>query len=356
MANQLSKTGIGTTETIEAWHVTQSIDAFKATEAYDLFTSGSIGHTGQFSVTGTNTELGKLGNFESSYSSTNYIRIKRTGEEHLDLGASSAAYGGWIGSSGKLNFSVNGDSITSPAATIATNGTFTVNGFIVGDTAAIGTSTITSVGRTTTFQNVGGYISSQGFDSRTTHTVTVPNAPNWYRILKWGGISRGGGVIKLSTVGGDFAPATWVIKCFKTYGADPSKHTLKLEQYGNTDYITDARIVTDSSDDITYLEIYSPQISIGGIPTDLLLSVYDDKLLGYNDYTEVFTGTLNTTTGTSAIKLELPFIEDGTSVESLHVSSSVITSGMVSFTNLPTSDPGVPGRLYRSGDDVKIST
>ena len=28
----------------------------------------------------------------------------------------------------------------------------------------------------------------------------------------------------------------------------------------------------------------------------------------------------------------------------------------IDFTNLPTSDPGVAGRLFRSGNDVKIST
>ena len=28
----------------------------------------------------------------------------------------------------------------------------------------------------------------------------------------------------------------------------------------------------------------------------------------------------------------------------------------VKFTNLPTSDPGVAGRLWRSGTDLKIST
>jgi hypothetical protein len=28
----------------------------------------------------------------------------------------------------------------------------------------------------------------------------------------------------------------------------------------------------------------------------------------------------------------------------------------IDFTSLPTSDPGVAGRLFRSGNDVKIST
>ncbi len=78
-----------------------------------------------------------------------------------------------------------------------------------GQEVKILTSNITSLGRATTFENVGGFVSSQGFDSRTTHTVTVPNAPNWYRILKWDGSSnRGASGIKLSVTGGAFAPAT----------------------------------------------------------------------------------------------------------------------------------------------------
>ena len=33
-----------------------------------------------------------------------------------------------------------------------------------------------------------------------------------------------------------------------------------------------------------------------------------------------------------------------------------VTGAQVDFTALPTSDPGVAGRLFRSGNDVKIST
>ena len=42
MANQLSKTGITTGNTVRSWHVTQSIDAFNGTEAYDITLSGSL--------------------------------------------------------------------------------------------------------------------------------------------------------------------------------------------------------------------------------------------------------------------------------------------------------------------------
>jgi hypothetical protein len=37
MANILNKTGITTGNTVETYHVTQSIDAFTGTVAYDLY-------------------------------------------------------------------------------------------------------------------------------------------------------------------------------------------------------------------------------------------------------------------------------------------------------------------------------
>lgn len=46
MANTLNKIGITTGNTVEAYHVTQSIDAFTSTEAYDISLSGSFNMTG----------------------------------------------------------------------------------------------------------------------------------------------------------------------------------------------------------------------------------------------------------------------------------------------------------------------
>lgn len=42
MALTLSQTGIAQTQTINAWHVTQSVDAFTGIEAYDITISGSL--------------------------------------------------------------------------------------------------------------------------------------------------------------------------------------------------------------------------------------------------------------------------------------------------------------------------
>jgi len=51
MAKILSQAGIETANTVEAWHVTQSIDAFTGAEAYDITLSGSLVVTG--SITGS---------------------------------------------------------------------------------------------------------------------------------------------------------------------------------------------------------------------------------------------------------------------------------------------------------------
>jgi len=52
MANILNKTGITTGNTVQAYHVTQSIDALTGTEAYDITISGSLTTTGSVNVKG----------------------------------------------------------------------------------------------------------------------------------------------------------------------------------------------------------------------------------------------------------------------------------------------------------------
>ena len=52
MALSLTKTGITTGNTVEAFHVTQSIDAFTGTEAYNIILSGSLQVTGSVAVQG----------------------------------------------------------------------------------------------------------------------------------------------------------------------------------------------------------------------------------------------------------------------------------------------------------------
>ena len=52
MANTLSKTGITTGNTVQAYHVTQSIDAFSGISAYDITLSGSLTVSGSVSIKG----------------------------------------------------------------------------------------------------------------------------------------------------------------------------------------------------------------------------------------------------------------------------------------------------------------
>lgn len=67
MAKILSKVGITTGESVDAWHITQSIDAFTKVEAYDIAISGSFTLTGSLKVNG-NMYGDTLGS--SSYSPT----------------------------------------------------------------------------------------------------------------------------------------------------------------------------------------------------------------------------------------------------------------------------------------------
>ena len=62
MALVLSKTGITTSNTVEAWHVSQSVDAFTGIAAYDISISGSLRVTG--SVVSTQ---GMSGSFTGSF-------------------------------------------------------------------------------------------------------------------------------------------------------------------------------------------------------------------------------------------------------------------------------------------------
>lgn len=52
MANILSKTGITTGQSVDAWHITQSVDAFTGDVDYDITVSGSFTLTGSLYIDG----------------------------------------------------------------------------------------------------------------------------------------------------------------------------------------------------------------------------------------------------------------------------------------------------------------
>jgi hypothetical protein len=164
---------------------------------------------------------------------------------------------------------------------------------------------------------VKGDFSARNIESIGNNTgVTFPAVLGWYRIMEWGGASRGGTVVKLSTTGGNVAPTTYVINAFKTYGDPASTNTLKLEQYGNSSYLTKARIATDSVTNITHLEVYLNALGSGGAVVPMM--VFHDSLLGYDNNTIVYSGTVSLAPLTSDVQEELPFVHEGTSVEKLY--------------------------------------
>ena len=62
MARQLSKTGVNTGATVEALHVSQSVDAFTGLASYDITISGSLVITGSTVLSGSTSLVGISGN------------------------------------------------------------------------------------------------------------------------------------------------------------------------------------------------------------------------------------------------------------------------------------------------------
>jgi hypothetical protein len=70
MAKILTKAGVTTGNTVEAFHVTQSIDAFTGIDAYDISLSGSFNMTGSTNINGDTTITGSLTINQTSISSS----------------------------------------------------------------------------------------------------------------------------------------------------------------------------------------------------------------------------------------------------------------------------------------------
>ena len=150
MANILSKTGITTSNPIETWQISQSIDAFTGTAAYDITLSGSLELTG--SVNSLNGFTGNL-NGTASY-------------------ATPVLGGGVLSGSSQIASDISGSFIQAEYLTLAENGnltngriltagsnitftdlgagsTLTLNGSDSGVTSVTGTSPVVSSGGNT---------------------------------------------------------------------------------------------------------------------------------------------------------------------------------------------------------------
>ena len=82
MALTLSKTGIAQTQTINAWHVTQSVDAFTGTSAYDITISGSLTVIGPLNATAS--AANKVFVASNASTDTNYTLVFKNSAAALD--------------------------------------------------------------------------------------------------------------------------------------------------------------------------------------------------------------------------------------------------------------------------------
>jgi len=134
-------------------------------------------------------------------------------------------------------------------------------------------------------------------------STSTNNTAGWYPLAHWGTSSgnRGGFIIYVSYTGGSWGPTTYVIKVFKDWG---STGTILVEKYGGNNYITDVRIIANSSS-VYYLELYLTAQSVGHS-----FSAYYEGY-GYDESgtsTMTFVNTslaLSTNTGTVAASMGL---------------------------------------------------
>ena len=140
MAKTFSKSGITTGNTVEAWHVTQSIDAFNGTEAYDINLSGSFNMTGPI-----NGQSGLINPLTASFaiSSSNAFSASNALTASYVVSASNAL---------TASFAPN---------IFNSNGTITSN-----RTASLGSNTLSFDGTNSniifTPNNAGGYLQLEG--------------------------------------------------------------------------------------------------------------------------------------------------------------------------------------------------
>jgi hypothetical protein len=133
MAKELSKTGISTSSTIQAGHVSQSIDALTGTEAYDITISGSLTATGSVQIKGSVTLQEQV-----ALTGVGSDSISSTGTNVLTIDASGNIYktGSYDGGSGGTTVVANpGSSGDGPLETI----TIGSQNFSVGGVGSVGT-------------------------------------------------------------------------------------------------------------------------------------------------------------------------------------------------------------------------
>ena len=153
MALVLSKTGITTSNTVEAWHVTQSVDALTGTAAYNISISGSLTVTG--SVVSTQ---GMSGSFTGSFGGN----LNGTA-----LLATSASFASTAANATSASFASTASYISSIASSsFATTSSYSVSSsFATTSSFSISSSFATTASFVRVFPYTGSAIISGSFET-----------------------------------------------------------------------------------------------------------------------------------------------------------------------------------------------
>jgi hypothetical protein len=127
MALILSKTGISTGNTLQAWHVTQSIDALSGSQAYDIDISGSFDVIGPTTLSGSSHTISgattiQRGNIQLKGNTTINGYTLSTGQDNIVSGLYSFSQGKDNSSTGLYasSFGANNTSIGNSSTTFGT--------------------------------------------------------------------------------------------------------------------------------------------------------------------------------------------------------------------------------------------
>jgi hypothetical protein len=144
MALTLSQIGIETTNTVEAWHVTQSIDAFTGAEAYDITLSGSL--TLQNGTEGADRVAVSNGFGEISFTDSITASLQGTASY-----ADSASYTNSASYALTASYALSSSyAVTASYANTTTSASYALTAsYLEGNTSDLGTTPLTVVVATT---------------------------------------------------------------------------------------------------------------------------------------------------------------------------------------------------------------